>query len=289
MDVQMNSLLGMPSAHGYLNDLAANPTVIVIIIIVVIAYLGLFASLGGGSAGSGAGTNGANGSGGGGLTALEVFMWAVFILLLLLNGMSYMFNMNVTASLSNLFSSVPEIDVMVKQEEGQPSLMPSPPPVPELRTEKQVFHIPGNLYGYEDSKAMCKAYGARLATYSEMEDAYEKGGDWCSFGWSDAQMAFYPTQVAKYEALQKIPGHEHDCGRPGINGGYIANPNVKFGVNCYGYKPKITQQEAADMAESPLYPPTQSEINFEKRVRAWRRKLPKLAVAPFNHDNWSMP
>lgn len=285
MDVKLDSLLGVPSSYGYLNDMAANPTVIIIIIIVVIAYIGLFATLGGGSAAAGAGAP----VNGGGLTALEVFMWAVFILLLLLNGMSYMFNMNVTASLSNLFSSVPEIDVTVKQEEGQPSLVPQPPPVPELKDKKQVFHIPGNLYGYEDSKAMCKAYGARLASYGEIEDAYEKGGDWCSYGWSENQMAFFPTQVAKYQALQKIPGHEHDCGRPGINGGYIANPNVKFGVNCYGYKPKITKREAQAMEESPLYPPTQSELNFEKRVRAWRRRLPKLAVAPFNHDNWSMP
>lgn len=284
MDVQLNSLLGVPSSDGYLNDMASNPTVMVIIIVVVIAYIGLFATLGSGSSGSSSPTGN-----GGGLTSLEVFMWAVFILLLLLNAMSYMFNMNVTASLSNLFSSVPEIDVTVNQEEGQPSLLPEAPPVPELKTKKQVFHIPGNLYGYEDSKAMCKAYGARLASYSEIEDAYEKGGDWCSFGWSKNQMAFYPTQIAKYEALQKIPGHEHDCGRPGVNGGYIANPNVKFGVNCYGYKPKITHQEAVEMEETPLYPPTQSEINFEKRVSAWRRKLPKLAVAPFNHDNWSMP
>mgnify|MGYP001376200123 CR=1 FL=1 len=288
MDVQLNSLLGVPSSDGYLNDMATNPTVMVIVVVVVVAYIGLFSTLGGGGA-SGSAAGAASGSASGGMTALEVFMWAVFILLLLLNGMSYMFNVNVTTSLSNLFSSVPEIDVSVTQEEDQPSLLPQPPPVPELKTEKQVFHIPGNLYGYEDSKAMCKAYGARLASYSEMEDAYEKGGDWCSFGWSKNQMAFYPTQVAKYEALQKIPGHEHDCGRPGINGGYIANPNVKFGVNCFGYKPKITQQEAIEMEETPLYPPTQSEIDFERRVRAWRRKLPKLAVAPFNHDNWSMP
>ena len=31
--------------------------------------------------------------------------------------------------------------------------------------------------------------------------------------------------------MQKIEGHEHDCGRPGVNGGYIANPNVNFSRN----------------------------------------------------------
>ena len=48
------------------------------------------------------------------------------------------------------------------------------------------------------------------------------------------QLALFPTQYGKWERLQKIKGHENDCGRPGINGGYIDNPNVKFGINCYG-------------------------------------------------------
>ena len=50
----------------------------------------------------------------------------------------------------------------------------------------------------------------------------------------------FPTQKKLYDKLQKIPGHENDCGRQGVNGGYIKNPHVKFGVNCYGKKPKKT-------------------------------------------------
>ena len=286
MDVNLNSLFGVPSAYGHFNDMISNPTVLIIVVVIIVAYVGLFATLGGGKPGAGPGVDASQSSG---TSALEILLWAVFILLVLLNGMSYMFNIDVTASLSKLFSKVPEIDIKVQQEEGSPTLVPTPPPVPELKTEKQVFHIPGNLYGYEDSKAICKAYGARLASYDEIEDAYENGADWCSFGWSEGQMAFYPTQIAKYNELQRIPGHEHDCGRPGINGGYIANPNVKFGINCYGDKPKITKAEVIEMQETPLYPPTQSEIDFEKRVRTWKEKLPGIAVAPFNHDNWSMP
>ena len=56
-------------------------------------------------------------------------------------------------------------------------------------------------------------------------------------------MAFYPTQKSTWNKLQKIKGHEHDCGRPGINGGYIDNPNVRFGVNCFGSKPAISAEE----------------------------------------------
>ena len=141
---------------------------------------------------------------------------------------------------------------------------------------------------YDDAKAICQAYGGRLAKYEEIESAYKKGAGWCNYGWSDKQMALFPTQKEKWEHLQKIKGHEHDCGRQGINGGYIANPNVRFGVNCYGYKPKITKEEVDLMANTPLYPRTQREIDFDKRVNYWRDKLPEILVAPFNNNNWSI-
>ena len=35
----------------------------------------------------------------------------------------------------------------------------------------------------------------------------------------------------------------HDCGRPGINGGYFDNPNLKLGVNCWGVKRKAFKEE----------------------------------------------
>jgi hypothetical protein len=38
-------------------------------------------------------------------------------------------------------------------------------------------------------------------------------------------MALYPTQYNTWKELQKIKGHENDCGRPGINGGYMINQN----------------------------------------------------------------
>ena len=69
---------------------------------------------------------------------------------------------------------------------------------------KQVFHIPDNKYDYDNAKAICNAYGARLATVKEMQEAYDEGADWCSYGWSDGQMALYPTQYDKWAKLQKI-------------------------------------------------------------------------------------
>lgn len=277
LEVNFNSVTGTPTdTFNYFNEQTINPTVLIIVSVVLILYYLVFASLGAGN-----GDSEATKAVGKNIMFLEILLWGVFIVLLLLNGMQYIFGINVVASLKNLFTAVPEIDFRVEAPD-------SISPVPELKLVKQVFHIPGNKYTYDDSKAICQAYGSRLANYKDMEKAYEKGADWCSYGWSEGQMAYFPTQYDKWQKLQTIKGHENDCGRPGINGGYIANPNVRFGVNCFGYKPRITSDEAAAMAETPLYPKTQDEIDFEHRVDYWRQKIPDIVVAPFNNNSWSI-
>lgn len=278
MDINMNSLTGVPYSTTYFNDIAANPVVLVVLLVIVIAYYTLFATVGVAS------TNAVTSSG---TVFMGTLLWGVFVLLLLMNGMTYLFNIDITASIKNLFSEHPEIDLIVDPDDltnGTDNLST----VPELKYIKQVFHVPENKYGYEDSKAICRAYGGRLATVKEVQKAYDNGADWCSFGWSDGQMALYPTQYDKWAYLQKVEGHEHDCGRPGVNGGYIANPDVRFGINCYGYKPQITQDEAIAMETTPLYPPTRREKEFDKRVDYWRDHLSNIEVAPFNHNNWSV-
>lgn len=282
MEVSLNSNNGSPYSYDYLNNIGINPYVLFILIIVVVGYYILFSSLG-----SSAEPISSGGPSGSGLKILEIILWGLFIVLILLNGMTYIFNTSVTATLKNLFTSTPEVDIVLETDQNDSNpLMPSS--VPEITRKPQVFHIPGNKYTFDDSKAICSAYGGRLATYKEMEDSYKDGADWCSFGWSDGQMAFYPTQTEKWTNLQAIEGHEHDCGRPGINGGYIDNPNVRFGVNCFGYKPKISQQEMEQMGNTPLYPKTNKEIDFDKKVDHWRSKLSEITVAPFNNANWSI-
>lgn len=272
----MNSITGIPYQNTFLNELTVNPLVILIIITVLLLYYSLFSTLGG---------NTMDGSTeGNSMVFIEILLWGVFVLLIIVNGMTYIFNIDITASIKNLFTAIPEIDIVV--ENTNPA--DSQSTVPEIKLSKQVFHIPDNKYSYEDSKAICKAYDGRLATWKEIDNAYKKGADWCSMGWSDGQMALYPTQYSKWQNLQNIEGHEHDCGRPGINGGFIDNPNVKFGVNCFGYKPKITPEESDAMKLAPLYPSTVRERAFDKRVDYWRNQLPNLEVSPFNHDNWSM-
>jgi hypothetical protein len=102
---------------------------------------------------------------------------------------------------------------------------------------EEVYNVGNNVYNYDEAQAVCKAYGARLATYDEIENAYNDGGEWCNYGWSEGQMAYFPTQKDTWDMLQRDPKLKHACGRPGINGGFIDNPNVKFGANCFGVKP----------------------------------------------------
>jgi hypothetical protein len=91
----------------------------------------------------------------------------------------------------------------------------------------------------------------------------------------------------KLDELQKIEGHENDCGRPGVNGGYMENPALKFGVNCYGYKPRMTEEEEELMANKPIYPKTKKDQAMETRVQYWKDKLSTILVSPFNQDTWS--
>ena len=143
-----------------------------------------------------------------------------------------------------------------------------------------------NKYTYSDAKAICKAYGGRLADYNEMEKAYQSGAEWCGYGWSKDQLALYPTQLDTYERLKTDKKRKHACGRPGINGGYISNPNVRFGVNCFGVKPKMTPSDEKAMELSGEPPKTKEDLIFDKKVEYWKTQLPYLSVAPYNKNTW---
>lgn len=160
----------------------------------------------------------------------------------------------------------------------------------EPKSADEVFNISNNLYTYEDAQAVCKSYGARLATYDEIEDAYDAGAEWTSYGWSDGQHAYFPTQKATWNELQKVKGHEHDLGRPGVNGGYFDNPKIMFGANCYGVKPPMSAADKALMESKKhrLYPSTPEEQLLDKKVAFFQEHRDKLmVVSGYNNDKWS--
>ena len=259
--------------YNYLNSYILNPIVFIIILLIVVAYYVFSSSLGSDSSGLGNGDDS-------GSTVMGIIIVAILVVLIIVNAFQYFFSINVTAYIQDLFSPTTKVDIVVDQSTYQPTS------VPEIKFKKQVFNIPGNYYDYDNAKAVCQAYGANLATYDQIEKAYGSGAEWCNYGWSADQLALFPTQKKTYDRLQTIPGHENDCGRTGVNGGYIANPNIKFGINCYGNKPKITSEEDDLMKTATPYPETAKDLAFQKRIDFWKNKVDEILVSPFNYDTW---
>jgi heme/copper-type cytochrome/quinol oxidase subunit 2 len=286
-EVKINSITNLPNESiNFLNNLAINPVVLILLIVVIGIYFIIFGSL--------KSNNGESSKSGNNF--LEALLWGLFILLLLTNGASYFLNTNIFATIKNLFTNQPELNISLEDSKfnkiggGGGSINPNAPEseqVFENPLSKEVYHITGNKYNFEQAKAVCKAFDADLANYEQIEDAYEKGANWCSYGWSADQLALFPTNMKIWKKLQKEGTNPNACGRPGINGGYIANPNVRFGVNCYGNKPLITNDEKHLMETSSLVPKTQKEINFDKQVDFFRNKLKEILVAPFNKNSWN--
>lgn len=300
MEVSPDTTTQTMTMYDYINNIFMTPGVFIILVVVIVIYLVFFLSLGntqinfGNSADSGDSKSKW-------VSILSIIFIFLFVLLVFLNGFQYFFGVDIVASIKDIFSGEPVIDIKVDETKLPKKIFSSSNSseipgmdasyddsgIKKIRFKKQVFNIPGNEYNYEDAKSLCKAYGARLANYNEIEDSYKAGGEWCNYGWSEGQMALFPTQKDTYSQLQKIPGHENDCGRPGVNGGYMANPNIRFGVNCYGYKPVINDEEKQLMLNTQKYPKTMKDIEMEKRVDYWRNKIPDILVGPFNSDKWS--
>lgn len=280
--------------YSYINNLFENPIVASILVFFLI-YIIIFLYLGDNSQSvsnnSGLNTSSNNALNGSSNTSSATFtniILLLFLVFILLNSLKYLFDIDIVAIIINLFTENPN---NITEDTSKPEDIKEPEninaQVPQITLSPQVFNIPENDFNYSDAKALCSAYGARLATYDEIEDTYKNGGEWCNYGWSDGQMALFPTQKQTYDKLQKIEGHENDCGRPGVNGGYIENPLVKFGVNCYGYKPRMTELEKEIMATRPIYPKTMKDKELENRVNYWKDKLTEILVSPFNHSSWS--
>ncbi len=151
----------------------------------------------------------------------------------------------------------------------------------------EVFNISRNIYTFNDAAAVCAAAGAELATYDQVKDAYEKGADWCNYGWVKGQMAVYPTQKETWKKLQKGSAEfRNACGMPGINGGYFDNPELRFGVNCYG--PKPPQKESDAVLESQVaLPKSAAELEFDKQVQRFRDQMDAASILPFTKGKWN--
>jgi hypothetical protein len=183
----------------------------------------------------------------------------------------------------------------------EPAPAPAPAPGPELSMKSvekilpgsfgtgpgasQVFNVSSNKYTYYDAEPLCKALGAELATYDQVKDAWSKGADWCNYGWIKGQMAVYPTSDESFNKLQKGPAEQQlACGRPGVNGGYFDNPELRYGVTCYGSKPS---KENHDVMNGVTATPTSPDaLEFDKKVAEYKLDADTIGIMPFNTNKW---
>jgi hypothetical protein len=147
---------------------------------------------------------------------------------------------------------------------------------------KQVFNISRNIYTFSEAEPLCRAFGAELATYDQVKEAYEAGADWCNYGWVKGQMSVYPTQQATFDKLQHGPEEDQlSCGVPGVNGGYFPNADQRFGVNCYGPRPaESALDERVQMEEH-------SNIAYDREVNKFKAERDSIAVNPWSSKQWS--
>ena len=216
------------------------------------------------------------------ITIIESIAWILFIIIAIVDFFKYFLKIPIMDVLYFLFgwTKTPEEKPVTPEVKGN-TVVTQP---------DEVFNISNNLYTYDDAQSICTSYGARLATYDEVENAYNKGAEWCNYGWSDGQMIFFPTQKSTWDKLQKTTDHKNDCGRPGVNGGYIGNPYVKFGVNCYGKKPKASNTDLNRMnaMKNYTYPKNEKDLLLESKVNFWKDNADKLLnINSFNNDKWS--
>lgn len=165
---------------------------------------------------------------------------------------------------------------------------PTPPSsiLDKILPGSEVFNISSNRYTYYDAEPLCKALGAELATYDQVKAAWSKGADWCNYGWVKGQMAIYPTSEETYQKLQGGPEEQRQaCGRPGMNGGYFDNPEMRFGVTCVGNKPPQSKHDEAEVAKgAPLSP---DAFAFDKKVSQFKSQADHIGILPFNPTKWS--
>ena len=87
----------------------------------------------------------------------------------------------------------------------------------------------------------------------------------------------------KFNLLQNLPGDKKYCGNPGINGG-VFDINMKFGINCYGIKPK------GDFI--PI--PTDNLLDEDKPICEIDEVKEKIQakgsdnIASFSNNKWSL-
>ena len=262
-----------------INNFGSNYRVLFILIIVIIIFY-LFFSL-----------SGINSESYPLLYFIHNVLWILLVFIILLNTSSYFFNIDIINEINNFFTNKNQQDIDIEfafEKEKEKDISLNVVDTSSNIVNKEVFHIPGNKFTYHDAKAICKAFDSEIATYEQLKNAQQNGASWCSYGWTEDQLALYPTNENDWNKLQNKSDNRYDCGLPGINGGHIKNTHIKMGANCYGIKPEKSKLEK-DLElnkNNPLYAKTYKEYIFDKRTNEWKDKLGNIVIKGFNNETW---
>ena len=147
---------------------------------------------------------------------------------------------------------------------------------------KQVFNIKKNIYTLDDAPAVCGAVGAKLASINQLIEAHKNGADWCNVGWTSDGLAAYPIQYSTWKTVQDNNPDKRDiCGKPGINLSRN-NPNLLYGVNCYGIKP---EPKGGEKVKQVITSDKENALNI--KIADFQKNLGSIGIASFNNDKWS--
>jgi hypothetical protein len=155
-----------------------------------------------------------------------------------------------------------------------------------------------NKLNYSDARDICKSYGGRLATESDLETAFKNGANWCNWGWIEGQKIAYPVQEKYWEDIEKV--HKGHCGpTAGINKIGNIDPLKKYSVNCYGIKPhknKLAIDLDSNLPKTKLKGESLEErikkckmSKKEKEARKRAKQIKKnVRIVNFNKYKWSL-
>ena len=236
-------------------------------------------------------TNSGGGSSAGGLPWGLIIFIGLFITALVLFSVYYK---QIRETINKMFAGggEPKRDEDNEVTEAPPRDSTDPPQATNIVNKvlpgmKEVFNVSSNRYTYADAEPLCRALGAELATYDQVKAAFDSGADWCNYGWTKGQLALYPTSQDTYDKLQMGPEEQRRaCGRPGVNGGYFDNPDLRFGVNCYGNKPSQSKHDATKIASGDGVPLSPAMIDFDKKVNHYKTEADTIGIMPFNPQTW---
>ena len=161
----------------------------------------------------------------------------------------------------------------------------SPTPTGPLQSNpkiSQVFNVKENIYTLDDAAGVCGALGADLASVNQLIDAHRQGADWCNVGWTSDGLAAYPIQYSTWKTLQdNDPNNRNICGAPGIN---LArnDPNLLYGVNCYGVKPEPKGNEKVKNVVI-----SDKQVALNAKIAAFQKNINNIGIVPFNPNKWS--